>query len=248
LKRVITVLTGAAALLLAAGCGSGTPTSGSPASLGDQPSSPAAASPASSVSSSQLHLAGTLTESAAATTMALTYRVGPIQYTPPPAAVVDACPLAGPGTIDQMAFTAGEVTIGYNQGSLVQEVQIDPAGLITGGNWVGTVAFDLSGHWQCEQNSQPIDLNVPPHSDDTYPIWIMSLVLTNAQPKVSQAEADSWQFFSAGIVMVGYLPTTTTGGPNAASCGGSDVLMVYAHLPFTFTDPSSGNAEACTSV
>jgi hypothetical protein len=77
----------------------------------------------------------------------------------------------------------------------------------------------------------------------------MSQVLTNAQPRVTRAEADAWQFPCLGISKTGVLyPAVTTSGPNATRCGGMDVLMVYAHLPFTVPDPESGQPESCKPV
>lgn len=215
-------------------------------------SSGPAASPSTSAgtpSSGQLKLAGTITESANSTTIALTYKVGPIQYTPPPRAVLSACNIVDPASISEIASSPGQVTIGYNQGSLVQPIIIQTSSLISGGNWQGVVAFDISGHWECQQDGGPINMDVPPNSDDTYPIWIMSQVLSNASPRVPTSMADAWQFTYNSISMTGALyPNVTTSGPNAANCGGMDILMVYAHLPFTVTDPNSGNTDTCKPV
>lgn len=240
----ITVIAEAALLFLIVGCGS-TPASGS----GPATSSPASAPAPSSPPSSQLKLAGTITETANAATIALTDQVGPIQYTPPPAAVLSACNIVDPASISEIASSPGEVRIAYVQGSLVQPIIIQTDGLISGDNWQGVVAFEIAGQWQCQSDNGPITLDAPAHSIGTYPIWIMSQVLSNSQPKVTTAEANAWQFPYLGITMAGaLLPNVTTSGPDAASCGGMDVLMVYAHLPFTVTDPESGEQDSCKQV
>ncbi len=215
---------------------------------GSSPASGRSASAGTS-SSSQLKLVGTITESQNSTTIAVTYRVGPIQYGPPPAAVLNACNVSDPVTISEIASSPGEVTIAYTQGSLVQPILIQTTELVSGDNWQGVVAFKIAGQWECQSDGGPITLDAPAHSVGTYPIWIMSQVLSNGSPRVSTAEADSWQFPYLGISMTGDLyPNETTSGPNAGSCGGMDVLMVYAHLPFTIQDPESGNTDTCKPV
>lgn len=223
----ITAVAEAALLFLAVGCGSAT-ASGSGPTTSNAASNPPAS--AGTPSSSQLQLAGTITETADSTTIAVTYRVGPIQYSPPPAAVLSGCNVTDPAAISQIAFSPGQVTIAYTQGSLVQPILIQTTELISGGNWQGAVAFEIGGQWQCQADYGPLNLNFSPHSTGTYPIWIMSQVLSNSQPRVTSAEADAWQFPYLGISMTGDLyPNETTSGPNAARCGGMDVLMVYAH-------------------
>jgi len=242
--KLVTVCTSAVLLALAAGCGSSS-------SSGTGASSPptSSASSAAVAASSQLRLAGTITESGGGTTIEVGYKVGPIQYKPPPQAVLSGCNITDPATISQTAYSAGELVIAYLQGSLDQQLNLLTDQMVSGGNWQGVVAIDLNGQWQCQQDYGPILLDVPPHSVDRYPIWILSQVLTNQQPTVSTAEADSWQFSSLGFTFTGMVyPTTTTSGPNAGNCGGTDILMVYAHLPFTVPDPSSGQPVSCQPV
>ncbi len=242
------VVIGLTAVLLATGCGAspGSPSSGD---LGSGPANPTAAQSVGTVPSSQLKLAGTYTESAASTTLAISWQVGPIQYSPPPAAVLSACGATDPVTVSAMAYSPGAVTIGYTQGSLVEQVLIQTTLLISGDNWQGVVAFDIGGSWTCQQDDDPIYLDVSPHSEVTYPVWIMSQVLTNAQPRVSPAEADSWQVTDDGIGLVGDLyPTVTASGPGAARCAGTDLLMLYARSPSTITDPQSGQPDRCRPV
>jgi hypothetical protein len=174
--------------------------------------------------------------------------VGPIQYSPPPAAVLNACNVSDPVTLSELAYSPGEVTIAYTEGSLVQPILIQTTNLISGENWQGVVVFDLNGQWQCQDDYGPITLDAQPHSADTYPVWIMSQVLSNAAPKVSQAEADSWQIPYLGISMTGILyPNVTMTGPNAADCEGTDVLSLYDDQPSTVVDPNSGNTD-CGAV
>jgi hypothetical protein len=255
IDRVLSSLTLLAVLALVSGCGlqlatsSTTPAPDSvPAVSATQatiatspPASPPAATP-------QLKLAGTITESANDTTIAVTWRVGPIEYTPP-TAVLNACNLVDPVTLSELAYSPGEVTIAYTQGSLVEPVLIQTTYLISGDNWQGVVAFDIGGQWQCQADYGPITLDVPPHSTGTYPVWILSQVLSNAEPTVTPAEADSWQISYLGIGMTGELyPNVTITGPNAADCAGSDVLMVYLQHPATIQDPNTGETDSCSPV
>lgn len=77
----------------------------------------------------------------------------------------------------------------------------------------------------------------------------MSQVLANSAPRVSSSMAGSWQFAQNGIGMANDLyPDETVSGPDAAVCGGYDVLMVYATFPFTVPDPSSGQPDTCKHV
>ncbi len=171
-----------------------------------------------------------MTEAANSAAIAVTLRVGPIQYSPPPAAALDGCNVNDPAIVSTMAFSPAEVTIAYTEGSLVEQITIEPHYFLSGDDWQGWAAFDVHGRWQCQVDYGPLYLEFSAHSFENFPVWIMSQVLSNASPRVSTAEANSWQFPYLAITMSGALsPNVTTSGPDAERCGGQDVLMVYGH-------------------
>jgi hypothetical protein len=234
--------------LLATGCG------GSSAVSNGQPDT-AAASPttasAPAETSEPLQDVGTLLASdGQGTTIKEHFRLGALAYSDtgaPPPAVLDACNANFTTTIAQSVYAPGEITVGYTQGDLPTTLTINPKTVVQSidpsNPLLSSTAFDIDGQWQCYSvDATPITVVFQPHEQTTYPIWVLLPVLSNATPRVTQAMQDSWQF-NAGAIAAGGYTSIRASGNNAADCGGTAALMLYAQAPF-----NAGSAGTCQPV
>ena len=170
---------------------------------------------------SPLHLAGTITQSDdQSTTISETWRVGQPQYGEagqPPAEVLSACGFTDQAQLSISAFIPAEVTIAYTKGALPQTITIAANELTNIGE--ATVAVQTEQGWQCGATS-PLNLSFEPGASGTSQVWILAQVLTNAAPRVTKQEEDSWVFISDGAIQVlTQLPDVTAAGPGCAPRG-----------------------------
>jgi hypothetical protein len=247
-----------------AGCGSSQTTvttvshasPGLPTTTGASASS--AATPAPPEPGGPLHEVGTMTETdGKGTAVHLQYTLGPLGYSPagtPSTAVLEACHENYTSTIPQMGYSRGQMTVSYTEGSLPAEIALGANGAVLGistaSKWSGSVAYDVEGQWKCPANEEAgTSVTFQPGETKTFPMWVLSGGLSNAQPRFSPAVMNGWEFTG---VTVGTNPMeVTTTGPNAGRCESRDVLMLYAKLPFSIEVEgfgSAGTMVACKAV
>jgi hypothetical protein len=177
---------------------------------------------------------GTITASdGEGTTFRERFKLGPLLYRQegtPPEAVLEACGANYASTIGQTVFSRGVVTISYSEGSLTELVPIVPNETVSGEGYLGITAYKVEGIWQCQDT---FSLSFEPEESKTFPIWVLSQVLSNAEPEVSEAALNSWRF--TPLESTPY-PLVSTSGPGAARCpsdtGEEDTLRLYARPPF----------------
>jgi hypothetical protein len=166
--------------------------------------------------------------------------------------VLDACNADYSTTIAQSVSARGEINLSYTEGSLPLTITFDPSAMaysINGDGLLGGMAFRVDGAWQCGTDSGAINAVLDQGENERLPFWFQASVLSNAEPRVSQAMLDSWAFGSGVFLSQGDQSSweTHTSGPNAARCGNDDVLMLYAHLPFSMVN-DLGNEVRCKPV
>ena len=243
------------------GCGSAQTTVGTspPASPGVVATTHAAATPAPSEPGGPLHEVGTMTETDdKGTAVHLQYQLGPLGYSPAvvaPTAVLEACHEDYATTIAQTAYSRGQMSVSYTEGSLPTEIALGADGAISGTStatkWSGSVAYDVEGQWKCPANEEAgTSVTFQPGETKTFPLWVLSSGLSNAQPKFTSTVIDGWEF--TGVTIGDSPMEVTTSGPNAGKCENKDVLMLYAKLPFSIEVEgyvgSSPRVVACEGV
>jgi hypothetical protein len=251
-------------LLVMVGCGNGQSSAGDQAAhtRADAAIGAPAETTATSTSAAAdepggpLETAGTLVKSdGQGTTISQDFRIGPLLYgqdDQPPNEVLDACNANYSTTIAQSVFARGEIDLSYTEGSLPLTVTFDPSAMvysINGDGLLSAMAFQVDGAWQCGADSNSINLVLDQGETETLPFWFLASVLSNAEPRVSQATLDSWAFGSGVFLSQGNQSSweTRTSGPNAARCSNDDVLMLYAKAPFSMVN-ELGNEVPCKPV
>lgn len=190
---------------------------------------------------------GTLTASdEEGTTFTARYKLGPLLYSQegtPSETVLDACGANYTTTIQETVFSRGEVTITYQEGSLATTLPLVPTETVSGEAYGGITAFQVDGQWQC--GLEAIVLSFEPGETKRLPIWILSQVLNNAEPEVSEAALTTWRFTPPEFTTY---PVVSASGPGAARCpsetGEEDMLMLYARPPFEGLN-AYGNPVMC---
>jgi hypothetical protein len=200
----------------------------------------AVATPAPIEPGGPLHEVGTMTETdGKGTAVHLQYQLGALGYSPAvvaPPAVLETCHEDYSTTIAQMGYSRGQLSVSYTEGSLPTEVALGANGAVSGTStatkWSGSVAYDVEGEWKCPANEEAgTSVTFQPGETKTFPLWVLSAGLDNAQPRFTPTVIDGWEFTG---VTIGNSPLeVTASGPNAGRCDNKDVLMLYAKLPFS---------------
>lgn len=197
--------------------------------------------------------AGTLMQSdGQGTTLSEHWKIGPLRYSSPPTDVLSACNANYPSTIAQLASSQAEVTVSYTEGTQPLVLVADSAAGVQGSTdagWTGVTAFLVDGQWQCGAGDGPgFTTNIQPHSSTTYPVWILSQVLSNAMPRVPTRVSSQWSFNPGGITAGASSNRVTASGPHAVNCDGSDMLMLFAHAPLEYPSHYGSGSVKCTAA
>jgi hypothetical protein len=155
------------------------------------------------------------------------YRLGPLLYSKegsPPQAVLKACGV-DPSALANTVFSRGEITATFVEGPTIADFRFSPHESVDGQSYRGVTAFDVSGNWLCGGEFETILKRGAPKS---FRFWIVSEVLSDAEPEVSKANLNTWHFV---LIPVLAHPTFRATGAGAANCdyrGDDDMLMLYA--------------------
>lgn len=117
------------------------------------------------------------------------------------------------------------MTTSFDEGPTIADFRFSPHESVDGQSYSGVTAYDVSGNWLCGRAFETILKRGAPKS---FRFWIVSEVLSDAEPEVSKANLNTWHFVQLPVLSE---PTFHATGPGAANCdhrGGGTMLMLYA--------------------
>ena len=194
--------------------------------------------PNESAIKNKLNLVGTYSGGDDVDAYSLAWKVGAIQYTPPPADVLRACYFQN--HVTGSIFFPGELAITHTKGLYDGGWGMLPSNIVRQGSleqfgdlaWGGWVAFQIDGIWQCAGGTSEAGfLTLPTKLNKAviYPVWFMNgNALAHGSLKIDPVLMNDWHFSDYSTFPLG--PGKFT-GPNLAACSNrSRILFLFKKL------------------
>lgn len=156
------------------------------------------------------------------TTFKETFSIGPLsngEEAPPPASVLGACDFSVPSQTAQAAFARGEVSVSYTEGTIPEQVVINPQGMVEGEElFDAAAAVELGGEWLCI-GEVGTSYEFQPGETQTLPMWlVVGGILSNENPQVTSDVYNTWRFHPVGPPDLLLRRPSKVTGPGAIKC------------------------------
>ncbi len=156
------------------------------------------------------------------TTFRETFSIGPLsngEEAPPPASVLGACDFSVPSQTAQAAFARGEITVSYTEGTIPEQVVINPQGIVEGEElFDAAAAVELGGEWLCI-GELGTSYEFQPGETQALPMWLaVGGILSNEHPQVPADVYNTWRFHPVGPPDLLLRRPSTVSGPGAIKC------------------------------